>query len=77
MVDVEFDILGKNKEEAKERAGKIRTLLQSKYERDANRNDDTFLEHLERYKQEIAEALSLPPEVMANIRAKHAKEFGK
>ena len=77
MIDVEFDIPGKTREEAKQRAVEIKQLLTTKYERDARRNDETFLENLERYKKEIAEALSLPPHVMEGIRAKHAKEFGK
>lgn len=75
MIDVDFDIAGCTDEEAKERAGRVRTLLENKYERDANKNDDVFLENLERYKEEIIEALSLPPEVMKSLRAEKVTGF--
>ena len=73
MVDVDFEIRGKNRAEAKARAKEVRRRLEALYVYDAKRNDETFIDRLEAYKTEIAEAMMLPEGTMKKIRVKHAE----
>jgi len=73
MVDVEFDITGKNDKEARENAAKIRHHLEQLYVNEFKRNDLNFLDYLEKCHQEIIQALALPPDCIKRLRAANKK----